>query len=397
MGRVFNRELGFVIAVVSIASMAMSILQPVLSLYLASLGISPATIGLMFSLAMVGMIFGESGGGWLADKIGVRIPFGIGTFINGLVVMLFLVASNIPFIFGVFLLWGVVRATVYGPGRGYIGTKVPAARRATWLAVYGASMAVTRSIGSFIGGWVAEHLGFTWNFYIAGSIVIAAGLLVVFGLNKIPLINPAAPSHPSTAENNAPIKAPYRSRPFLTQCGVAVLSWIPIGIIGPLVPLLAADKAGVKETEIGLLFTITALTSAAIQIPLGRLSDVLNKKAMMITGLGIVAVGFIGIAYANNYGWLLGGLLIESIGTSLFGPGAVALLSETVPGYWQNTAMGVYGGCEDTGVVIGSALSGIAWEAFGPKATFLLIGGAPSILAAIVILTLVKYRHVKPA
>jgi MFS family permease len=392
MGKVLNRELASVIAAVSLAGMAMAVISPVLPLYLKSLGISASLIGLMSSLAMVGMVFGETGGGWLADKVGIRLPIGIGTFIAGPVVLLFLTASSVPFIFGIFLLWGVVRAGVFGPGRGYIGGHVPLAQRATWLAVYAAVMSVTRSIGSFISGVTAEHLGYNWNFYLATGICILGGLLVVFALKKIPWKSPAVRPPPPAGAGAVPPKAPYRSRAFIVQCIIAVLCWVSVGAIGPFIPLLAVEKAGVAQTEVGLLFTITGLVGAVLLIPAGRMSDKYNKKAIMITGLLVSGLGMAGLSIANSYGFIVGAMMLQSVGTVIFGPAAVALLSETVPQYWQNTAMGLYGGFEDAGVVIGAALGGILWDAFGPQATFLFTGTTASIIAAVVALTLLKTR-----
>jgi MFS family permease len=391
MGRVINRELASVIATVSLAGMAMSILQPVLSLYLKSLDISAATIGLMFSLAMVGMVFGETAGGWLADKIGIRIPLGIGTLISGPVILLFLVTNSVPFIFSIFLLWGVARSAVFGPGRGYIGGNVPLAQRATWMAIYAASMSVTRSIGSFIGGLTAEHLGYAWNFFFATGAAVAGGLLVIFALNRIPLIKPAL-LPPISGGNNPPAKAPFRSRAFVSQCIIAVLCWVSVGAMGPFVPLLAVEKAGLKETEIGLLFTISSLVGAFMLIPSGRLSDKGNKKTIMIIGLLVSGAGMAVIGVANSYIFLIAAMILQGTGTSLFGPAAVALLSETVPRQWQSTAMGLYGGFEDAGVVIGSALGGFFWDAFGPQATFLFTGTAAAIAAAVVALVMLKNR-----
>jgi MFS family permease len=391
MGRVINRELAAVIATVSLAGMAMSILQPVLSLYLKSLGISASTIGLMFSLAMVGMVFGETTGGWLADKIGVRIPLGIGTLISGPLVLLFLVTSSIPFIFGIFMVWGIARAAVFGPGRGYIGGNVPLAQRATWMAIYAASMSVTRSIGSFIGGLTAEHLGYAWNFYFATGAAVAGGLLVIFALNRMPLVKPAM-LPPAHTGNDPPAKAPFRSRSFISQCIIAVLCWVSVGAIGPFVPLLAVEKAGLKETEVGLLFTISALIGAFMLIPSGRLSDKANKKTIIIIGLLVSGAGMATIGLAESYIFLVAAMILQGTGTALFSPAAVALLSETVPQHWQSTAMGLYGGFEDAGVVIGSALGGILWDAYGPQATFLFTGTAASIAAAIVALVMLKNR-----
>jgi len=187
-------------------------------------------------------------------------------------------------------------------------------------------------------------------------------------------------------------KAPYRSRLFITQCIIAVLCWVSIGSIGPFIPLLAVEKAGVAQTEVGLLFTITGLVGAVLLIPAGRMSDKYNKKAIIVTGLLISGLGMAGLSIANSYGFIVGAMMLQSVGTAIFGPAAVALLSETVPSYWQNTAMGLYGGFEDAGVVIGAALGGILWDAFGPQATFLFTGAVTSVIAAVVALVLLQKR-----
>lgn len=62
MNRIINRDLAAVITIVSLAVMAISVLQPVLPLYLTTIGINPTILGLMFSVAMIGMVFGESSG-----------------------------------------------------------------------------------------------------------------------------------------------------------------------------------------------------------------------------------------------------------------------------------------------------------------------------------------------
>jgi MFS family permease len=392
MNRILNRELVSVIATVSLAAMTMSVMSPVMPLYLTSIGITPAMIGFMSSLAMVGMVFGESAGGWLADKVGIRIPLGIGTIFCIPVLLLFTFTQNVPFIFALFLGWGIVRAGVFGPGRGYIGKTVPLTHKATYLAVYAASMSISRSIGSFVGGLVGEHLGYDYNFYFAACIALLGGLLVIFALRKIPLLNPTLPAPAVPGAASIPHKAPYRSRAFISQCAIAMTGWLPIGVVGSFLPLLAADVAKVKETEIGLLFTISSLVGAALIIPLGRMSDRRNKKTMMATGLIVTAAGIAWIALAGSYGEYIAALIVQSIGQAIFGPAAVALLSETVPQNWQGTAMGVYGGFEDIGVVIGAALAGIVWENLGPQNAFLILGAAPPALAAFMAFTLLKGR-----
>ena len=395
MNRVFNRELVSVIAIVSLAVMAMSVLQPVLPLYLTSIGVSPTVLGLMFSVGMVGMVFGESSAGWLADKVGVKIPLGIGTIACIPLILCFVFTSNVPFIFAIFLVWGVVRAAVFGPGRGYIGVTVPFSQKATFMAIYAASMSVSRSIGSLIGGFVGDHLGYDWNFYFAAGIALLGGSLVIFGLRKIPSGKPALPLPAAPSGVKTSIRAPYRSRAFLSQCVIAALCWASIGVVAPFLPLMAVDVLKVDATAVGILFTISGLVNAVLLIPIGRLSDRTNRKGMMVAGLLVTAAGMAGIAFSQSFPVLIGAVITESVGGAIFGPAAVALLSDTVPSYWQNTAMGIYGGCEDIGVVAGSALGGLVWSSLGPKAAFLLVGMTAAILGAIVTIALLRNTPAK--
>ena len=60
MRKIVNRKFITIITVMGLGVLAMSMLQPVLPLYLTSIDVSPEVLGLMFSVAMVGMVFGES-------------------------------------------------------------------------------------------------------------------------------------------------------------------------------------------------------------------------------------------------------------------------------------------------------------------------------------------------
>ncbi|MBI3040108.1 MAG: MFS transporter, partial [Chloroflexi bacterium] len=90
MKKIVNSELVTVIAIMFTGVLSISVLQPVLPLYLTSIGIAPAVLGLMFSVAMIGMVIGESSGGWIADRVGLKLPLGVGTFLCAPVVFSFI-------------------------------------------------------------------------------------------------------------------------------------------------------------------------------------------------------------------------------------------------------------------------------------------------------------------
>jgi MFS transporter, PPP family, 3-phenylpropionic acid transporter len=388
MRKIITRELITILVIVGLAIMVMSLLQPVLPLFLASLGIDAKMIGLMFSVGMAGMVIGESSGGWLADRIGIKAPFIISTLVCAPLVLSFAFTTSPYLIFIIFFFWGIARAAIFGPGRGYIATKVPLAYKATFMALYATSMAVARSAGSFSGGLISDLQGFKWVFYIGAMIGIAAGLVTIFGLKtrRKPVLPSITIQATPDADNSPPL---YRNRTFIFQSAIAAMQFAAVGI-SPFLSLLGAEVAHLDATEIGILFTIGAVVNAILLIPMGRIADHHSKRNMMAIGLLVIAAGQAIIGLSGNFLQLALGVIIQSTGGAMFSPAAVTLLSENIPLHRQNTAMGIYGACEDAGVILGSALGGVVWSTLGPAPTFLILGTGSATIGAFMSLTLLK-------
>ncbi len=394
MKRLIGSELATIIVIMGIANMAMAILQPVLPLYLTSIGVGPSLIGLMLAVSMVGMVFGESSGGWLADKVGLKIPLSVGTFLCAPLVLCFVFTRGIPSVFLIFLFWGVVRAAIFGPARGYIGNTATLSNKATLIAIYMTTQSVARSLGSLASGFVADNWGYNWDFYISVGISILAGILVISGLRKIPLLKPNVKS---TRLSRTPQSTTSRSavdyRLFIIQCVIVALFLMGMGV-NSFLPLVATEVVGVKATQVGILFTISGLVNTVLLIPLGRLADRRDKRTLMVIGILLSAAALVGIAYTKRFPILILFSVINSLSFAMYTPAAVALLSNTVPAYWQSTAMGIYGAAEDIGIIIGSGAGGFVWNAGGPSALYFM-GGAACVTGAIICLGFIRGKVVK--
>ncbi len=394
MKKIVNNDLVTVIATMGMGVLAMGVLQPILPLYLTSIGVAPTILGFMFSVAMVGMVIGESSGGWIADRVGLKVPLSVGTFVCAPIVFCFVLTRDVPAIFLIFFFWGIVRAAIFGPGRGYVGNAVPLLKKATFMGLLAAVLAISRSIGAFVSGFVADNWGYNWNFFLSALIALMGGTVMLIGLRKIPLLKPRPQVIFSTPIVKSPSqKTAYSNRPFAFQCSVAVLYFLGMGVMNFL-PLLAAQVVGATATEVGILITVGVLFNAAMLIPMGRLADQHGKRVFMILGLLVSAGGIAGLASAESFPWLIAFYIIHNVGAAMFSPAAVALLSDTVPSHRQSTAMGVYGAWEDIGVITGSALAGVAWTALGPLYTF-LIGTISSVLGAGICFGLVREKTSK--
>lgn len=381
-------EMLMVMTVMGLGVLAMSILNPILPLYLTFIGISPEMLGLIFSVGMVGMVFGESSWGWVADRLGLKIPLLTGTFIAALAVLFFILTQQVPAIFTIFLFWGTVRSAIFGPGRGYISANAPPLRKATFMAIITAMLSASRCLGALPSGFIVDTWGYQAVFFVSSGIALTGGLVVIIGLRRMRLLKstptPAPDEEPRISEQGTGYHR------LSIQCLVACLEFIGLGISITFLPLLATQVVGVSATQVGILFTIRGLAAMITSIPMGMMADRMGRKRFMILGLLISAAAMVGIAFAQSYAWLIIFTIVSSIGLSMFSPAALGLLSDSIPAHRQSTAMGVYGGlCENTGIIAGSALGGFVWAGWGHQPTF-LVGTVAAIIGAVLCFSLVR-------
>jgi MFS transporter, PPP family, 3-phenylpropionic acid transporter len=387
-----SRQMVVLIAIVALSILAWNILGPVLPLYLTSIGVTPQLIGLIVSVAMVGMVVGESTGGWMADKIGIKTPLIVGTFFSGLSVLCFVFTQNITSLFIIFFFWGLFRSAVFGPVRGYIGINAPVLSKATFMAFISVVQSASSSIGALPSGFLADNLGYRGIFFISCGISAAAGVLVLYALQKARPIKVSyhIPEAKGNDIRNKLIKVNYR--PFIVQCLVAALQFWGWGASLSFLALLANQVIGASATRVGVLFTAASISGMLLSIPMGIIADRIGRKNSMILGMTVSAISAAGIAFSPTYLWLMLFAILGGLGTAAFTPAALGMVSDSVPANRQSTAMGFYGAFgENIGIIAGGSLSGFIWSAWGPSYTFIVSSGVIA-LGILVCTVLVKNK-----
>ncbi len=124
-----------IVSILAISVLALSILEPVLPLYLIDVGFSSKATGVLISVLWLGMIIGESSWGWIADKIGIRIPMIWGTLISGIILLGFLLAKGTYIAFIAILFLGLCRSALFGPARGHVGKHAPVFKKAAFMGI----------------------------------------------------------------------------------------------------------------------------------------------------------------------------------------------------------------------------------------------------------------------
>ena len=130
------------------------------------------------------------------------------------------------------------------------------------------------------------------------------------------------------------------------------------------------------------------LAIAVVQVPFGRLSDILGRRRLFIIGLAISTLGsFLG-GFANSVPVLMLSRVLQGFGSGMTFNVAVAILSSVFPGKERARALGISQSGTYLGLSLGPLFGGFLTEHLGWKSIFLISGGLGTLLVLLVIIGL---------
>lgn len=156
--------------------------------------------------------------------------------------------------------------------------------------------------------------------------------------------------------------------------------------------LMKAKTAGLSLKEVILLFCAYNLVYSMLSPYLGKLSDQIGRKKILISGLlvfGFVYLGF-GFAQETIHYWIL--FMIYGIYMAATEGVSKALVVDLAPSALKATGVGVLGTVTGLCTIFASVTAGILWDHAGSSWTF-FYGFAGAMLAAALLL---KIDFVKP-
>lgn len=133
-----------------------------------------------------------------------------------------------------------------------------------------------------------------------------------------------------------------------------------------------------SEIEAGSLFSVMMIVAAMTSGIAGRLADKIGRKTVLITGLSLLAVGFISAGISGHRILFFSFLAITGIGYGFTPPSLYAIMSDLLPhrrGLGASLVSVSYG----TGGAIGAVLASRIIAAFGWRAAFVTVGAIAAV------------------
>jgi multidrug resistance protein len=152
-----------------------------------------------------------------------------------------------------------------------------------------------------------------------------------------------------------------------------LIDMIGFGIIIPILPLYAKQFHASAAT-IGILMGTYSLMQFIFSPILGRISDRVGRRPVLLVSLMATSAGFAVMGFASSIAWLFVGRIIPGISGGNIST-AQAYIADITSPEERSGAMGMIGATIGVGFLLGPMIGGILSHFFGPAAPFLFASG----------------------
>jgi DHA1 family tetracycline resistance protein-like MFS transporter len=308
--------------------------------------------------------------GRLSDKYGRKPIIVISLFINAIGYVLFAFTTSFIILLAARIVAGIGGSSI-SVAQAYIADVTTKENRAKGMGIIGAAFGLGFVFGPLMGGFLASYGYMVTGFASAAFSILA--FIVTIALLPESNVNRKAPAETKRklidvdGLKNVFAKPERAMLIFL----FFVLTFSFANIYGTFA-LLGLQVYGFSDMQNGFMFGIIGLTSAIVQGGLiGRISKVFSKINILKFGSFFIMVGLALLPYGETFLGLAIICILLSIGTGIFQPTVLSLISEVTPEDEQGVTLGVNQSVSAMARVLGPLWGGFAFEFLGYPFPFL--------------------------
>jgi MFS family permease len=185
-----------------------------------------------------------------------------------------------------------------------------------------------------------------------------------------------APTTASSTRDGQPAPHPPGSDPrrwwaLVLLCLAQFMVILDITVVNVALPTIGVD---LRLDRASLTWVVTAYTLCFGGLLLlgGRLADILGRRRMFLTGLGVFTIASLASGMAQTGTVLVAARAGQGVGAALLSPAALAILTTTFHGQERNRALGVWAAIAGAGAAVGVLAGGVLTEYASWRWVFLI-------------------------
>jgi MFS family permease len=355
---------------------ASELLYPIMPLFLtATLGASPAVVGLIEGVGEGTASIGKAVSGRLADRRRRKPLVALGYGVSSLAKPLIGLAGT----------WGVVLVARFvdrvgkgvrtSPRDALIAAEVPPALRGAAFGFHRAADTAGAVVGPLLGLGLYHLLDEQLRplFFVA-FVPAAMSVALVALVREHPPDRAAAAPHDT---GSTPFDREYRT-------AVALLVLFALVNFSDALLILRADELGLGFSAVILVYVLYNLAYAGLSYPAGAVSDRMPRARVLGIGLVIFAVAYVGLGLATDAVWVWILLPLYGAYTALTDGVGKAWIADLSPDDRLGTGLGTYQALTGAGALVAGIWAGLAWG--GDGRVPLIVSGAVGAVVAIALL-----------
>lgn len=329
-------------------STSFNMLIPDLPAYLSSIG-GAEYKGLIIALFTLTAGLSRPFSGKLTDTVG-RVPvMAVGSLVCFVCGFLYPILSSVAGFLFLRLLHGFSTGFKPTATAAYVADIVPRERWGEALGFHGLCFSVGMAAGPAVGSFISAHYSIDVLFYCSSFFALLSILI---------LLNLKETLTDKQAFRFALLKISRHDiidLQVIPSAVVTLLSYLAYGAVLTLIPDWSAHLGMANK---GMFFMVFTLSSLLIRFLAGRISDRYGRTHVILTGLILLLISLVTIAYQKSAGGLLGAAVIYGMGTGVLSPALNAWTIELGSPSQRGKAIATMYISMEAGIGLGALLSG---------------------------------------
>ncbi|GAB6108012.1 MFS transporter [Fusibacter bizertensis] len=376
------------------ADISAEMVYPIIPLYLTSaFGATPALIGIIEGIAESLSSLLKVFSGYITDKYNKKKSIAFFGYATGLVYKVALIAANSwGGILGARVIDRIGKGIRTAPRDVMVCESAEFNRMGTAFGIHKALDMAGSAIGILIAYLLLSSADGAFNFKILFLISIIPALL---SLAIFPLIKEKKEQR--ITKEREPFWKNAKKLDGQLKLYLLVAFLFTLGNSSNAFLLLRAKSVGFNDTSVILLYFIYNITASLLAIPLGKRSDQVGRKRLLVSGYIVFALVYVGFAVAYNKTFVIALFILYGVYTAMIAGVERAFIAEISPQELKGTMLGLHSTIVGIALLPASAIAGVLWTYFGAEVPF-VFGAFLSLTAAFVLIILMKGgRHARKA